>query len=105
MGRRKPLTEEEACLRYGIAFIPAKPKFVVNPKKYAYMLQGKGINVLSLLNQSMVDQALKEHKDGVLKNDVSIFSILIILLFIAGHNSFYIILFSLISKTGLRNLM
>jgi len=73
MGRRKPLTEEEACLRYGIAFIPAKPKFVVNPKKYAYMLQGKGINVLSLLNQSMVDQALKEHKDGVLKNDVSIF--------------------------------
>ena len=73
MANRKSLTAEESCSRYKMQLIPAKPKYVVKPKKYAFMLQGKGINVLALLNQTMVDDAKNEGKEGVLKNGVAIF--------------------------------
>lgn len=72
MAKRKAMSAEESCARYKMQLIPAKPRFVVKPKKYAYMLQGKGINALALLNQTMVDDALREGKEGVLKNGVGI---------------------------------
>lgn len=70
---KNALKSEDWKKRYpGWTFVKRKPQFLVKGKRYAWMLQGKGINVLSVLTQPIVNDCLEHDEGGITRDGVTI---------------------------------